>query len=252
MLGALVEQWSGQRRVHRPYPPAEPGLVIYVVGDIHGRDDCLVEAHARIERDAYHRARDRRVLEIYLGDLIDRGPQSAAVVERILQRTGRRDVIVLKGNHELLFADFLRGRVDYERFKSFGGRETLLSYGLDPVELRQGGRFLVESAARKVPKEHVKLFDIAPLSFRLGGYLFVHAGLRPEVPLAQQTADDLAWIRDEFLTYDGDFGAVVVHGHTPVPRIDFRPNRINVDTGAYATRRLSVLVIDDLGPAEIY
>jgi serine/threonine protein phosphatase 1 len=225
--------------------------VIYVIGDIHGRDDCLIDAHARIDRDANNRARGRRVLEIYLGDLVDRGPQSAAVVERVLRRTGQRDIIVLKGNHEILFADFLRGGVDYQRFKSFGGRETLLSYGVDPVDLRRGGQAIVEAASRKVPKEHIKLFDIAPLSFRLGGYLFVHAGLRPQVPLVQQTADDLAWIRDDFLTYDGHFGAIVVHGHTPVPRIDFRPNRINVDTGAYATRRLSVLVIDDFGPAEI-
>jgi serine/threonine protein phosphatase 1 len=251
MLGALVEQLSGQGRLFRAYPPCEPGIVIYVVGDVHGRDDCLVEAHARIERDARYRARGRRVIEVYLGDLIDRGPQSAAVVARILRRAGQRDIIVIKGNHEILFADFLRGELDYESFKKFGGRETLLSYGLDPMDLRRGGQFLLEAASRKVPKEHIKLFEIAPLSLRLGDYLFVHAGVRPGIPIDRQISDDLAWIRDDFLTHDGDFGAIVVHGHTPVPRIDFRPNRINVDTGAYATRRLSVLVIDDLGPAEI-
>jgi serine/threonine protein phosphatase 1 len=230
-----------------PYPPAPDGQCLYALGDVHGRLDCLVKAQALIDRNI---ALNPGLLheEIYLGDLIDRGPHSRGVIDNLIQRASTHHLRLLRGNHEIQLDAYLSGDYPWEDFKRFGGAETLLSYGVDPRLIRLGGESLRHAARAAIPDFHHAFLAQASPCLQRGDYVFVHAGLRPRVPLAQQRLEDMAWIRGAFLDYDGDFGSIVVHGHTPVASVEFRPNRINLDTGAYMTNRLSVLRIDAAGP----
>ena len=143
---------------------------------------------------------------------------------------------------------FLRGQIPFEDWRAVGGLETVLSYGVEArALLKNAGTIRPRDLAERMPSEHLRFFSMLENVRTLGPYCFVHAGLRPGVPVAEQALEDLTWIRDEFLNFSGDFGFIVVHGHTPVPAIDFLPNRVNIDTGAYATNRLSVLRIDSRG-----
>jgi serine/threonine protein phosphatase 1 len=228
------------------YPALPEGRIVYAIGDIHGRSDLLDRVHAAIDAAA-RPATD--VTEIYLGDYVDRGPDSLGVVERLIARRAHRDVVCLRGNHEEMFADFLHGELAIEDWQSAGGIETLMSYGVDPRPLAQAPNAdWVEAALRRVPASHHDFVVRLPDSHHVGDYFFTHAGVRPGIALDDQSPDDLLWIRDAFLGDHSDFGAVVVHGHTPTMEADFRPNRINLDTGAYLTSRLTCLRIDASGP----
>lgn len=230
------------------YPPAPDGLVIYAIGDIHGRSDCLRAVHQRIDDDTCRLKPGERAVEIYLGDYIDRGPDSFGVVEMILARSNTTISVCMKGNHESMLEAYLARELSFEQWKLVGGLQTLLSYNVDSFLLKHGGPALLPAVTASIPEVHKKFFALTRPYIKLGHYCFVHAGLRPNVVLEEQTLRDLTTIRKPFLDYTGSFGCIVVHGHTPNNQVEFKPNRINIDTGAYATNKLSVIRIDENGP----
>jgi serine/threonine protein phosphatase 1 len=189
-------------------------------------------------------------LEIYLGDYIDRGDDSRGVVDALIERSEHAETIFLRGNHEQFLLDFLVGRFDLSTWKQLGAIPTLQSYG---VQTGQPSFLASQDSQRQALDEalagsHARFFADTVPYFVAGPYLFVHAGLRPGIPLEQQQPADLMGIRRQFLEFEGDLGRIVVHGHTPVPNPEFKHNRINLDTGAYSTGRLTCLRIDRHGP----
>ena len=245
-------RWFRAQKSHaarRAYPSGPEDVVIYAIGDVHGRLDLLEAVHRRIDEDC--NAHGQKSLEVYIGDLIDRGPNSAGVVDCLIGRLLTHDLVCIQGNHEALLLSFLDGNTGLGPLRGYGGLETLLSYGMSPDLLRgTPDEDLVRTRARAlIPSQHRAVLEAMPLHIELGGYLFVHAGIRPGVSLAAQTAQDQQWIRRSFLDFKGDFGHIVVHGHTPVSAPEFHPNRIAIDTGAFATHRLTCLRIDKAGPS---
>jgi serine/threonine protein phosphatase 1 len=229
------------------YPPAPDGTVLYAIGDIHGRVDCLRQAHGLIDRDIARRSAAEIVSEIYLGDYVDRGPNSKEVVDLLIARSLVARTQLLRGNHEVLMEAFLRQMIPFEEWRNVGGLETILSYGVDARTLLAKGAIHARDLAEKLPLTHLRFFSSLKYLHTEERYCFAHAGLKPGLPIDQQVVDDIVGIRNEFLNFPRDFGFIVVHGHTPVPDIDFLPNRINIDTGAYITNRLSVVRIDASG-----
>lgn len=227
-----------------PSPPA--GLRIYAVGDIHGRIDLLDICLRQIDDDLAARPAVS-VLHVFLGDYIDRGPASRLVVDRLIARSATHTCVFLRGNHELMALRCLRDLREMPAWLRLGGLETLASYGLSPTMCRTREQFadLQRRFQDALPAAHFKFFSGLVDSFGSGDFFFAHAGVRPGVPLDQQKPKDLLWIRDAFLSSEADFGKVVVHGHTPVAHVDVRVNRINVDTGAYASNRLSCVILED-------
>ncbi len=233
------------RRKRRPQRLPE-GLRIFAIGDVHGRADLLDQVFRRI--DAHIAAHPvGRPIQILIGDYIDRGPHSREVLDRLIERAESNEMVLLKGNHETFVFDFLRDPSMLQSWSQMGGLETLMSYGVTPC-LNPDAKTQKELAIALqavLPKSHLTFLGSLQSSFSCGEFFFAHAGVRPRVPLAKQREEDLLWIRDDFLLYEEEFGKIIVHGHTPVPEIDIRPNRINIDTGAYATGRLTCLVIQD-------
>jgi serine/threonine protein phosphatase 1 len=227
-------------------PAAARGVRAYVVGDIHGRLDLLNRLLDRIH-DQLKRRAARKTLLVFVGDLIDRGPQSAQVIERLrtYRHHGVRPIYIL-GNHEEVLLRILGGEADLiAKWRSFGGAECLQSYGVDQRqfdEFDDAAALAVVRAA--IPPQHVAFLESFVDSCRVGDYLVVHAGIRPGVPVDQQLQTDLRWIRDPFLFNDADHGFVVVHGHTISDAVDERPNRIGIDTGAYRSGVLSALGLE--------
>ena len=230
----------------QPSPHGAEGYRAYAIGDIHGRLDLLDQLLAQIEADIAAR-RAKQNLVVFLGDLIDRGPQSAQVVERL--RTWQpRDAttIFLCGNHEEVLLRVLAGeRNILADWLKFGGVECLASYGLDAAGLSDLGNVEAAAAVRAViPTEHQAFLESFSDTFRFGDYLFVHAGIRPGLGVAAQAQKDLRWIRDPFLEDRTDHGFVVVHGHTISEAVEERINRIGIDTGAYRTGVLTAMAIE--------
>jgi serine/threonine protein phosphatase 1 len=227
-------------------PAGARGYRAYVVGDIHGRLDLLEELLGKIHEDIARR-RPRKNLIVFVGDLIDRGPGSAQVVERLrtYRHKGVRPVFLL-GNHEEVLLRILSGETDLiTKWRWFGGSECLSSYGVDAAKLAGlSDEEALEIVRDAIPKTHVEFLETFDDSCRFGDYLFVHAGIRPGVEVDQQRQADLRWIREPFLFDDTDHGFVVVHGHTIRPEVEVRPNRIGIDTGAYRTGILTALAID--------
>lgn len=227
--------------------PAVPaGVRVYAVGDVHGRADLLDDLHGRIVADA-DRDRPPHVRLVYLGDYVDRGPDSHGVLTRLLvplpQGWAR---VVLRGNHEDMM---LRALADPQREGALwlcnGGLATIESYFRAAREtMPPTPQEALAALPQVVPDRHLAFLAGLETHHSCGDYLFVHAGLRPGVPLAEQRADDLRWIRRPFLDSTADFGAIVVHGHTIVPWPQERPNRIGIDTGAYASGVLTALVLE--------
>jgi serine/threonine protein phosphatase 1 len=227
-------------------PAGAHGWRAYAVGDIHGRLDLLEAMLAKIDHDLKRRPA-RRTLLVFVGDLIDRGPSSAEVIERL--RTYRRDGVrpaFLLGNHEEVLLRILKGESDLiTKWRWFGGSECLKSYGVDASALAGlEGEPAVEVVRKAIPRSHVEFLNSFVDSLRFGDFLFVHAGIRPGIEIDQQRQSDLRWIREPFLFDDTDHGFVVVHGHTITPQVDVRPNRIGIDTGAYRTGLLTALAIE--------
>jgi len=231
-----------------PFDPRETvpeDVRLHAIGDVHGCAFLLDRHHASI--DAMQRAEPKaRVVEILLGDMIDRGPDSKAVISRLIERSRHRFVIALRGNHEAMLMRFLNEPETLKEWIRYGGLETLRSYGVKPGLPLEPGNMVrtAQEAMEAIPSEHISFLRNLPLAWTCGGFTFVHAGLRPDVPLAEQAERDLMEIREPFLSHSGSFGTFVIHGHTPVKSIDVRPNRINVDTGAFATGNLSSIVIE--------
>jgi serine/threonine protein phosphatase 1 len=227
-------------------PAGARGWRAYVVGDLHGRLDLLEQLLDKIHEDIDRRPA-RKVLLVFVGDLIDRGPNSAQVVERLrTYRHPRVQTVFLLGNHEEVLLRILAGEADLiTKWCSFGGTECLKSYGVDAGELSGLDDEDALAVVRKaIPKEHVEFLESFDDSCRFGDYLVVHAGIRPGVEFDQQRQSDLRWIREPFLFDETDHGFVVVHGHTIRPEVEMRPNRIGIDTGAYRSGVLTALAIE--------
>jgi diadenosine tetraphosphatase ApaH/serine/threonine PP2A family protein phosphatase len=227
-------------------PAGAKGYRAYVVGDVHGRIDLLDELLAAIHADLRRRPA-RKTLLVFVGDLIDRGPGSAQVLERLrtYRHHGVRPIFLL-GNHEEVLLRILGGDGSLiAKWCSFGGAECLESYGVDYRQFARLGEEESLAAVRSaIPPDHVKFLEGFDDSCRFGDYLFVHAGIRPGIALDQQRQTDLRWIREPFLFDETDHGFVVVHGHTISPEVEERPNRVGIDTGAYKTGILTALAID--------
>jgi serine/threonine protein phosphatase 1 len=230
-------------RATRYRPP--PATRIYAVGDIHGRADLLSDMIERIDDDLGRRPVAQAV-EVYLGDYIDRGNDSKAVIDILCRRMVQRGAVCLRGNHEAIMEDFLKDADVLHGWKQLGGLQTLTSYGvpLSPAALQMPMQ--VQDALRDaLPRTHILFFECLKNFHQCGGYLFVHAGIRPGVPLQAQVQDDLVWIRGEFLQSTADHGCMVVHGHTPVAHPQIFSNRINIDTGAVFSGRLTCAVMEN-------
>lgn len=244
MLYSKLARWA---RRHKSVDARVPDRQrIYAIGDIHGRLDLFESLLAAIDADDAIRGEAKTSI-ILLGDLVDRGPDSADVVERAMQlRNSGRRVRYLLGNHEEVFLRAARGDAKAVKFLiRIGGRATLTSYGVTGAEYDElDYEDLAALLARKVPAEHIAFLETFEDIIEIGDYVFVHAGIRPGVELVEQKPSDLRWIRDEFLNYQGTHGRVVVHGHSISEDVDRRANRIGVDTGAFATGRLSALGLE--------
>jgi serine/threonine protein phosphatase 1 len=230
------------------HPPLRGDERIYAIGDVHGRLDLLHRLIGMIEDDLAHGHPATRL--IFLGDVIDRGPDSAELVALLMKLDGNPRVTVLKGNHEAALADAWRGDHDaLEGWLANGGDATLRSYGADRASLETADtRTLFRLLQRTIPERVIRWCERLPVSERVDGYMFVHAGVRPGVALEAQSEDDMLWIREEFTRSDVDHGAVIVHGHSAQSDgIHFAANRIGVDTAAYRSDRLSAVVIDANG-----
>lgn len=227
-------------------PVGARGYRAYAVGDIHGRLDLLDQLLDAIHDDLRRRPA-RKVLLVFVGDLIDRGPASCEVVERLrTYRHGDVRPVFLLGNHEEVLLRILGGDAELiTKWRWFGGTECLKSYGVDSRDLdRLTNAQALEVVRNAIPKDHVEFLESFVDTFRFGDYLLVHAGIRPGVELDQQRQSDLRWIREPFLLDNSDHGFVVVHGHTITADIDERPNRIGIDTGAYRSGVLTALAIE--------
>jgi serine/threonine protein phosphatase 1 len=221
---------------------------LYVIGDIHGRLDLLDGVIAAIHRDVEKHGPDG--LTVTLGDYVDRGPASRGVLDRLIGNPFPTPFIALKGNHEALLESFLANpAVTGEHWRNLGGLETLHSYGVPVGGLMTKQKY--EEAAERLravmPAEHMNFLRSLKISYSHNKYFLCHAGVRPGVPLERQSDHDLLWIRAEFLNSKLDFGKIVVHGHTPVEEPEVLANRINIDTGAFATGRLTCVVLDEGG-----
>lgn len=246
MIGGLLNRLKGAFGGGGPASLPE-GMRIYAIGDIHGRDDLLKCLLGQIAEDARNAPGAHNIL-IFLGDYVDRGLQSKAVLDRLTQaRLPGFDYVFLKGNHEQAMLQFLDDASFGKTWKYYGGLETLHSYGVteltrtdDPAAFERARRQLAEV----LPDAHLHFLKTLSPSAEFGGYFFAHAGIRPGVPFNRQIEEDLLWIREGFLDSERDFGRVVVHGHTPNEEVVVRPNRIGVDTGAYMTGVLTALVLE--------
>jgi serine/threonine protein phosphatase 1 len=224
-----------------------PGTRVYAIGDIHGRLDLLTHLQALIAADAQAAPADRRVL-VYIGDYVDRGPDSSGVLDLLLDRPlPGFEIVHLLGNHEDAMLRFPDDASVGPTWLHYGGVETLRSY---EIELSSGDWRderelwrLQGEVRRRVPRRHVEFMRGMKLMHLEGDYLFVHAGIRPGVPLERQERDDLLWIRSEFLDSRKDHGKIIVHGHTITETPELRPNRIGIDTGAFFSDRLTCLVL---------
>lgn len=223
---------------------APEGLRLYAIGDVHGCLDMLERVHDRIEADLAARpVADWRV--IHVGDYVDRGPDSRGVVEYLMRRSAADPRhVCLMGNHDEMFVTVLRGDAGYlSLWLEHGGVETLASYGLSRDDFERRAVY-GEGFDDAIPPDHLDFLAGLGHWERHGDYFFAHAGIDPGRPLEAQEPRDLMWIRGPFLHDDRDHGVVVIHGHTPVERLDLRMNRIGIDTAAVFGGTLSCIVLE--------
>ena len=242
MLNALKDLFRSAPSPTAPRVPA--GTRYYVIGDVHGRLDLFEAMMDAIEADI-SRDGDAEARIILLGDLVDRGPDSAGVIAAAREWQSRRNVRVLAGNHEEMFLQAFEKPEILRHFLKHGGRETILSYGLsrkrfNTLELDE----LFAMLPRLVPPEEREYIASFEEMIVAGDYVFVHAGVDPGKPLEAQNRNDLLWIRDRFLDHDGPLEKVVVHGHTIFDRVMDCGNRIGIDTGAFRSGVLTALVLE--------
>ncbi|MEG3179131.1 metallophosphoesterase family protein [Sphingomonas sp. LT1P40] len=244
MLRRLLSAFAPEPApVTTPVGAVPPGQRVYAVGDIHGRLDLLDDLLVRIEADDATRAPMETTL-IFLGDLVDRGPDSAQVVQRLLDLSRESPSIrFLLGNHEEVFLKALAGEKGaLPFFIKIGGKPTTLSYGITEDEyLDSDYPALLDLLQARVPGAHIDFISRFEDVIVIGDYAFVHAGIKPDLPLDRQNIAALRWIREEFLGHDQPLEKVVVHGHTISTEVEERVCRIGLDTGAYASGRLTAM-----------
>lgn len=239
-----------------PTPAGVAGALVYAVGDVHGCYDLLKDLLAEIAADAAARASGRQAVLIFLGDYVDRGPQSARVMDALawLRRRDDFDIHFLKGNHEQAMLEFLDAPERGGPWLSFGGAETLLSYGVVPPAADAAEsvyREARDALLERMPAGHLKLLLQLESMVVIGDYAFVHAGIRPGAPLEEQAEEDLLWIRRGFVDHPGPFPKIIVHGHTWLSeQPQLSEHRLGIDTGAYATGVLSAARLED-GAVEV-
>lgn len=229
-------------------PRAPDNCVVYAIGDIHGRADLLEPLLGAIRQDFGSSGAARRVV-IFLGDYVDRGPDSKRVLDRLLAFASAAvaETHFIRGNHEESFLAFMSEPETGPAWCEFGGRETLWSYGVTPPPPRadpQAWAVAAEAMRRALPAEHLALLSGLEPCVEVGDYFFTHAGARPGVALSDQSHRDLMWIRGDFLQARNRFERTVVHGHTPEPAVHADQRRIGIDTGAYATGVLTALRLE--------
>jgi len=244
MLKRLFESFNAGSR-----PSIPDDTIVYAIGDIHGRLDLLLDLEAMILRHSKCNPSSHRVL-VYVGDYIDRGQDSAGVVEHLVRGPPPGfERVLLRGNHEQFLLDFLERPANGIAWISNGGLEALLSYGVkvaadqSDTSMRDTLMRVGERFRAALPESHLEFYRSLRPWHHIGDYLFVHAGIKPGIPIDEQTESDLLWIRHEFLSDRRDHGAVVVHGHTPSEKPEILPNRIGIDTGAFASGCLTCLVL---------
>jgi serine/threonine protein phosphatase 1 len=224
-------------------PRVPEGTRVYAIGDIHGRLDLLEEIERRIADDAAASGAARNVV-VYLGDYVDRGSQSREVIDRLIDRPlPGFERMLLRGNHEDSMLQFLVDVQIGPSWLSYGGVATLLSYDIGPPDTYRDLIRVQEELRARLPERHLSFLHGLKLRHVEGDYYFVHAGIRPGIPLDDQRPEDLLWIRDEFLLSPQDFGKIIVHGHTITKTPDIKRNRIGIDTGAFASGTLTSLVL---------
>jgi serine/threonine protein phosphatase 1 len=225
-------------------PSLPDGVRIYAISDVHGCAHLLKQMFRVIDADVAY-SRPRHAIEVFMGDYIDRGPDTRWTLDLLIERARRGNAVFLKGNHEAFLGDVFRDPSRMTDWLKVGGLQTLMSYGLSPSPSPQDEeqRELVRELAAAMPPQHLEFLSRLRLTFTCGDFFFVHAGVRPGIPLPEQRETDLLWIRDEFLQSKKNFGKYVIHGHTPVRSAEILPNRANIDTGAYATGNLTLLYI---------
>ena len=245
MLGRLFRKTEDPRPIDSARVPE--GMRVYAIGDIHGRNDLLQQLLAQIDADELARGPSDTHI-IFLGDLMDRGPDSAGVIECAMAlRDSGRKVRFLMGNHEEVFVRACRKRdAKITRFfLRIGGEATVLSYPITRAEyITLDMEQLSERLSNLVPQAHLNFIESFEDQIVIGDYAFVHAGIRPGVPLSEQKPSDLRWIREEFVDQRGDLEKVVVYGHTIYDDIEERGSRIGIDTGAYASDKLTALALE--------
>ncbi|MGH6760726.1 MAG: metallophosphoesterase [Phyllobacterium sp.] len=216
--------------------------LVYLIGDVHGCHDQLIDLEGKIVRDAANFSGRKQI--VMLGDYVDRGPQSAQVIDHLASPPPEGfERTCLTGNHEIAMLDYLDGRISLAAWLPMGANATLLSYGVD-LEHLSGYRSteqLDEVILSVIPDRHVDFLRSLPILVDAGRFLFVHAGIRPGTPLDQQTDDDLVFIRGDFYNATHLLERWVVHGHTPIDKPQPEGRRINIDTGAFYTGRLTAL-----------
>ena len=244
----MIRGFFSRRRQPARLPTVPDGLRVYAVGDIHGRADLLERLHERMSDDGERAPATIERIVVYLGDYIDRGMNSRGVIELLLDSPlGGFEAVHLKGNHEDCLLRFLDDAATGPDWFSIGGDATAASYGARiPKGLDPEQRFAhVQAELRaRIPARHMEFLGRLGLIHEAGDYVFVHAGIRPGVPIDEQDPDDLMWIRDEFLHSRDTQGRIVVHGHSLTTRPEIHDHRIGIDTGAYATNVLTCLVLE--------
>jgi serine/threonine protein phosphatase 1 len=244
----FLDRFLGRSKA-RAAPPTTGGRRVYAVGDVHGRLDALQPLIRTIADDLEAAPPSQPAMLVFLGDYVDRGPESRGVVDMILRMKGQAglEVRTLKGNHEEALLQFLAQPTFGAAWLEHGGGATLASYGVQPPASRTDPDAWAEVSAafaEALPPEHLAFYRGLELMLDLGDYAFVHAGVRPGVPWNQQAERDMLWIRQEFLQEKGPFGKVIVHGHTPMEEAQVLPHRIGVDTGCYATGVLTAVRLE--------
>lgn len=225
-------------------PAIPPGERVYAVGDVHGRLDLFEALLEALEADDARRGAAETTI-VLLGDLVDRGPDSAGVIAAARGLMARRKVRIVAGNHEEMFLKSFDDGETFRHFLRFGGRETILSYPVDHDRYRQADIEEAQALMREaVPQEDRAFIAGFEDTIAIGGYVFVHAGIHPDRPLREQKLSDLRWIREPFLSHAGSHGAMVVHGHTITDEPVLAANRIGIDTGAYKSGRLTALGLE--------
>ncbi|MBW3097122.1 metallophosphoesterase family protein [Pseudohoeflea coraliihabitans] len=223
-------------------PPA--GMRIVAIGDVHGCREQLARLLDRVEAEiARDGPEEWRI--VMLGDYVDRGPESRGVLDLLTERSRDPRFICLAGNHDDRMLEFLRDSAQKDFFLRFGGRQTAESYGVN-LDERSEAAFAAsrQALAATVPAQHLRFLEALPASAEFGDFFFCHAGIRPGVSLAQQSRNDLTWIRREFLDFEGPHPRLIVHGHTPHAAVQLRRNRVNIDTCAFDTGVLTALVAE--------